>query len=100
MIRPIAGGFVASTLVDQFGSRFTRERGAFLRCSPVNRARFRCQVAWISGRNIYAGVVSPFYARRSGAVIWDSHFQIDWGVLKCLRDRNRARHCPIRRLSG
>jgi hypothetical protein len=36
--------------------------------------------------------------RRDSAVVWDSHFLIRWGALKCLR-ANGSR-CPIQSKRG
>lgn len=98
MTRPVAEAFAVSTLQVAFGKRFERAKQVLGRCKRANRSRFRCEVTWRSGRNIYAGVVSPFYARRQDAVVWDSHFRIEWAVLKCLR--SDAPRCPIRTKSG
>lgn len=86
------------TLVNAFGRRFERAREAAGRCRKVSRVRFRCEVAWITGRTIYAGDVSPFYLERQDAVAWDSHFRIEWASLKCLR--SAGRHCAIHRKRG
>lgn len=93
MTRPVAEAFAISTLQDQFGSRFERAKRIFGSCRRASRSRFRCVVSWRTGPNIYAGVISPFYLRRQDAVVWDSHFRIEWAVLKCLR--SNAARCPI-----
>ena len=98
MTRPVAEAFAVYTLQDAFGRRFERADQVLGRCKRAGRSRFRCAVTWHSGRNIYAGVVSPFYARRQDAVVWDSHFRIEWAVLKCLR--SDAPRCPIRTKRG
>jgi trypsin len=91
MTRPVAEEFAVLTLIGHFGSRFGgRVYGS---CRRASRTRFRCEVSWQSGRNIYGGTVSPFYLRQDGAVIWKSHFRIEWAKLKCLR--SNAPHCPI-----
>jgi elastase-1 len=90
--------FAISTLTDQFGKRFERASRIAGSCRRVSRSRFKCEIAWISGRFVYGGSVSPFYVRRDDAVVWDSHFKIRFGVLKCLEDRSR--HCPIQSKSG
>lgn len=98
MTRPVAEAFAVSTLQVAFGERFERAKQVLGRCKRANRSRFRCEITWRSGRNIYAGVVSPFYARRQDAVVWDSHFRIEWAVLKCLR--SDAPRCPIQTKRG
>ncbi|HEY6732110.1 MAG TPA: serine protease [Solirubrobacterales bacterium] len=85
MTKPIAETFAVYTLANQFGRAFERASEVFGKCRKASRIRFRCEVAWRSGRNLYAGIVSPFYVRRQQAVTWDSQFQIEWAALKCLR---------------
>jgi trypsin len=91
MTRPVAEEFAVLTLHAHFGSRFSGE--VFGRCRRVSQSRFRCEVSWRSGRNIYGGTVSPFYLRQQDAITWKSHFRIEWAPLKCLRAN--APHCPI-----
>jgi secreted trypsin-like serine protease len=98
MTKPVAEGFAVSTLRDRFGPRFERAKRIAGSCRRVSRSRFKCEIAWIAGRFVYGGVVSPFYLRRDSAVVWDSHFKIRFGVLQCLEDRSR--HCPIQSKSG
>jgi secreted trypsin-like serine protease len=98
MTRPVAEAFAVYTLQGAFGKRFERANRVLGRCKRASRSSFRCEVSWRSGRSIYAGVVSPFYARRQDAVVWDSHFRIEWAVLKCLR--SDAPRCPIHSKRG
>lgn len=98
MTRPVAEAFAVNTLLNAFGARFERAKRVLGNCRRASRSRFRCDVAWRSGRNIYAGVVSPFYVRRQQGVVWNSHFRIEWAPLKCLR--SNAPRCPIRSKSG
>lgn len=93
MTKPVAEAFTIYTLQSHFGPRFERAKRVFGSCRKASRSRFRCVVSWRSGPNIYAGVVSPFYLRRQDAVVWDSHFRIEWASLRCLRS-NPAR-CKI-----
>ncbi len=90
--------FAVSTLQDQFGKRFERAKRIAGGCRRAGRTRFKCEIAWISGRFVYGGTVSPFYVRRDSATVWERHFQIRWGALKCLR--NGSRHCAIQSKSG
>lgn len=90
--------FAVSTLRDQFGKRFERATQVVGNCRRASSSRFKCEIAWIAGRFVYGGSVSPFYVRRDDAVVWDSHFQIRFGVLKCLQDHSR--HCPIQTKRG
>lgn len=98
MTRPVAEAFAVYTLQGAFGRVFERANRVLGRCKRASRSRFRCEVSWRSGRNIYAGVVSPFYVRRQDAIVWDSRFRIEWAVLKCLRD-NPSR-CKIHSKRG
>jgi secreted trypsin-like serine protease len=98
MTRPAAEVFAVGTLSEHFGERFERAERVAGSCRRVSRTRFRCEVAWIAGRFVYGGIVSPFYVRRDSAVVWDSHYQVRWGVLACLR-QNPGR-CPIRSKRG
>lgn len=91
MAKPVAEEFAVLTLQNHFGKRFSgRVYGS---CRRASRTRFRCEVSWRSGANIYGGTVSPFYLRQQDAVVWKSHFRIEWAKLKCLQ--SNAPHCPI-----
>ena len=98
MSKEAAEIFALSSLRDQFGKRFERARRIAGDCRRAGRARFKCEIAWIAGRFVYGGTVSPFYERRDDAAVWDSHFKIRWGVLKCLQ--GNGRHCAIQSKSG
>lgn len=98
MTRPVAEEFALYTLQGAFGRRFERAKRVLGRCERVSRSRFRCQVTWRAGREIFAGVVSPFYVRRPQGVVWDSHFRIEWAQIKCLR--TKGSRCPIQTKRG
>jgi secreted trypsin-like serine protease len=98
MTRTVAETFTVFTLARAFGPRFERTKRIEGRCRRASRSRWRCEVAWITGRTIYAGTVSAFYLRRQDAFTWDSHFRIEWASLKCLR--SDAPRCPIRTKRG
>ena len=98
MTRTVAETFTVFTLARAFGKKFERAKRVFGNCRRAGRSRFRCEVAWRAGRNVYAGTVSPFYLRRQDAFTWDSHFKIEWAAVKCLR--SEARRCPIRTKTG
>ena len=91
MTRPVAEEFTVLTLVNHFRSQFSGN--VYGRCRRASRSRFRCEISWRSGPNIYAGLVTPFYLRQQDAVIWTSHFRVEWGNLKCLR--NTPSRCRI-----
>lgn len=98
MPKQAAEAFAVSTLKDRFGKRFERAERVAGNCHRSSRTRFKCEIAWIAGRFVYGGTVSPFYVRRDNAVVWDSHFQIRWGALACLRQNGRR--CAIQSKSG
>jgi secreted trypsin-like serine protease len=98
MTRTVAETFTVFTLARAFGAKFERAKRVFGNCRRASRSRFRCEVAWRAGRNVYAGTVSPFYLRRQDAFTWDSSFRIEWAAVKCLR--SEARRCPIRSKRG
>lgn len=102
MAKSTAEGFAILTLEDHFGNRFARAKKLFGTCHRSSRTRFRCEIAWLVGRYVYAGTVSTFYVRRDSAVVWDSHFHVQWAVLKCLHEeeRGRKRHCGIQSKRG
>lgn len=90
MVREGAEELAVFTLIDAFGKRFERAKELQGGCKKASRTRFRCQIAWISGRDLYAGTVSPFYVERQEAVGWDSHFKIEWTRLKCFQQHRRC----------
>lgn len=98
MSDPAAQIFTVSTLREEFGKRFERAKRIAGNCNRVGRSRFKCEIAWVSGRFIYGGSVSPFYVRRDDTVVWNSHFLIRWAAVKCLRDN--PRRCAIQTKRG
>lgn len=98
MTRPTAELFTVFTLQARFRRQLEKAKELLGNCRRVSRSRFRCNIAWISGRIIYAGTVTPFYIHRQEAVSWDSHFRVEWATLKCLR--SDARRCPIHTKRG
>ncbi|MGN6276551.1 MAG: S1 family peptidase [Solirubrobacterales bacterium] len=97
MTKESADEFAVFTLMNAFGKRFERAKEVAGGCKKASRTRFRCQIAWISGREIYAGTVSPFYVVRQEAVGWDSHYRVEWARLKCIQQHG---HCAIHTKSG
>ena len=98
MTRPTAEAFAVLTLQNAFGNRFERAKRVLGRCKRASHSRYRCRVNWRTGREVFAGVVSPFYVRRPQGVAWDSHFRIEWAPIKCLQARGRR--CPIHTKRG
>jgi trypsin len=94
MTRPVAEAFTVYTLQHAFGERFERAKRLLGGCRRADRSRFRCEVGWRAGPTVYAGIVSPFYARQQQGIVWDSHFRIESARLKCLR--SNPERCPIR----
>jgi trypsin len=86
MKKSVAEEFAIYTLFNAFGERFgdlSRISGG---CRKVSRARYRCEIAWLSHHTIYAGIVSPFYVRRQQTNSWDSHYQVRWAPQRCIAD--------------
>lgn len=98
MTRSVAETFAVFTLQNQFGRTFERAREVFGRCGRSSRGRYKCKVAFLSGRNLYAGTISPAYIRRQNAVAWQSHFRVEWAALKCLNEN--PRRCKIHTRRG
>lgn len=97
MVKEGAEELAIFTLINAFGKRLERASQISGGCKKASRTRFRCQIAWVSGGDIYAGTVSPFYVERQEAVGWDSHYRIEWARLKCLQ---KKRHCAIHTKHG
>lgn len=100
MTREGAEQLAVSTLIDAFGPRFEDANEVVGGCHKASRTRFRCEVAWITGANIYAAKVSPFYVKRQEAVAWDSHYKAEWAKLKCIRNQTKHHRCAIHTRSG
>jgi secreted trypsin-like serine protease len=94
MTRESAEEFAVYTLIKAMGKRFERSHDVLGGCKKVG-SRFRCEIEWFLGRNVYVADVSPFYLRRQEAVAWDSHYRIEWAVLKCIQDQRNNRRCPV-----
>lgn len=99
MLRESAEEFAVFTLKDAMGARFEKADRIAGGCKKAGSA-FRCEVAWITGRNIYAAHVSPFYVRRQDTNAWDSHYRIEWAALKCIESKANNRRCPIHKKRG
>ncbi|MGN6662908.1 MAG: S1 family peptidase [Solirubrobacterales bacterium] len=87
-------------LIDAFGKRFAKAGEIAGGCRKASRTRFRCEIAWVTGGTIYAGIVSPFFVKRQGAVAWDSHYRVEWAKLKCIRNQAKNRRCAIHTRHG
>ena len=98
MTRSTAELFAVYTLQNHFGRAFERSSEVFGSCRQASRSRFKCEIAFRSGRNLYAGNVTPSYVRRQGTTAWQSHFRIEWAPVKCLR--SKAARCPIHSRHG
>jgi secreted trypsin-like serine protease len=99
MLRESAEEFAVYTLTDAMGKRFETAKEILGSCKKLGSA-FRCEIIWFAGPNIYAAVVSPFYLRRQNTNAWDSHFQIEWAVAKCIEQPQNNRRCLIHKKRG
>jgi secreted trypsin-like serine protease len=98
MLRESAEEFAVYTLSGTMGRRFEDASRIFGGCKKRGNG-FRCEIVWLTGRNIYAATVSPFYLRRQNTNAWDSHYRIEWAVLKCIESK-QSRRCPIHSKHG
>lgn len=98
MTREISEEFAVFTLADAFGGRFEKASRLSGSCRRASLVRYKCEIGWITGRTVYAAIVSPFYERSHGTTSWDSHFQVRWASRRCLV--SRSRHCPIHSKHG
>ena len=85
MTRSVAELFAVYTLQSHFGRAFERAAEVFGNCRRASRSRYRCEIAFRSGPNLYAGIVTPAYVKRQDAIAWQSHFRVEWAAIKCLR---------------
>jgi secreted trypsin-like serine protease len=98
LTRESAEEFAAYTLIGTMGKRFESASRIFGGCKAGSA--FRCEVEWLSGGNVYAAQISPFYLRRQEAVAWDSHYRIEWARLKCIEAQRNNRRCTIHKKRG
>jgi secreted trypsin-like serine protease len=98
MTRSVAELFAVFTLQTNFGRAFERAAEVFGNCRRAGPSSSRCEIAFRSGPNLYAGIITPSYVRRQGAVAWKSHFKIEWAKLKCLR--KNPNRCAIHSRRG
>lgn len=89
--------FAILTLLNAFGKRFAGAREVAGSCHKASRSRYHCQIAWITGPELYVANISTFYVLRQEAVAWDSHYKAEWARLKCIRQH---RHCAIHTKHG
>jgi trypsin len=90
--------FAVYTLLRVFGKRFENAREVFGQCRRSSKLQFKCEIAWVHGRNIYVSRVNSFYVRRQETVAWKSHYKAEWAPLKCIK--SNAKHCPIHSRHG
>ena len=98
MTRSVAELFAVYTLQNHFGRAFERAAEVFGNCRRSSRSRYKCEIAFRSGRNLYAGIVTPAYVRRQDAIAWQSHFRVEWAAIKCLR--KNPQRCAIHTRRG
>lgn len=97
LTRRSAEEFAVYTLINAMGGRFERATNLFGNCKKTSGGRFRCQIDWFLGPDVYVSEITPFYLRRRETVAWDSHYRIEWASLKCLESK---RHCRIHKKRG
>ncbi len=101
MKKSVAEEFAIYTLFNAFGDRFGDLSRISGNCHKISRTRYRCEIAWLSHRTIYAGLVSPFYVRRQQTNSWDSHYQVRWAPRRCISsDRLGGPGCRIHSKRG
>jgi secreted trypsin-like serine protease len=99
MLRESAEEFAVFTLNERMGKKFETASQIFGGCKKAGM-RFRCEIEWFQGRNVYVADVSPFYLRRQDAIAWDSHYRIEWAVLKCIEKKRNNSSCRIHSKHG
>jgi secreted trypsin-like serine protease len=99
LLRESAEEFAVFTLDNVMGTKFERASEIFGGCRKAG-SRFRCEVDWFQGRNVYVATVSPFYLRRQDTVAWDSHYRVEWAVRKCIEKKRNNRGCAIHSKHG
>lgn len=101
MKKSVAEEFAIYTLFNAFGERFGSLSRISGSCRKTSRTRYRCEIAWLSRRTIYAGIVSPFYVRRQQTNSWDSHYQVRWAPQRCITsDRLGGPGCRVHSKRG
>lgn len=99
MLRESAEEFAVFTLDKALGKRFERATEIFGGCKKAGSG-YRCEIDWLQGRDVYVSTVSPFYLRRQDAISWDSHYRVEWAVLKCLEKKRNDSGCRIHSKHG
>lgn len=99
LLRESAEEFAVFTLDETMGRKFEKASQIFGGCKKAG-TRFRCEIDWFQGRNVYVATVSPFYLRRQDAIAWDSHYRIEWAVLKCIEKKRNNSPCRIHSKHG
>jgi secreted trypsin-like serine protease len=100
MKKSTAEEFAIFTLSHAFGERFDSLSRISGNCRRVSQTRFRCEVAWLSRRTIYVGVVTSFYVRRQQTTAWDSRYLVRWAPRRCLTDPSPGPGCRVRSKRG
>jgi secreted trypsin-like serine protease len=94
MTRSIGEEFTVFTLTGAFGGRFEKASSVQGGCRRASKVRYKCEIAWITGRTVFAGTVSPFYVHRHDTTSWDSHYVVKWAARRCIFGDAPGR-CPI-----
>lgn len=91
---------VVGTLSHNFGPFFTENRESRGSCKSLARARAKCEVAWITGSRLFAGIVAIHFVLRSNAVVVENRFKIREVDLACVATHKHRRACPTHVFRG
>jgi secreted trypsin-like serine protease len=78
-----------------FGRRFRRGKEVRLRCSRVEREKFKCGVSWYQGPNDYFGSITVFYAIRHNVVGWSARYKVQWVNDQCWFHSGNRSSCKV-----
>jgi hypothetical protein len=98
MTKQAGEGFVGGLLSDLLGERFLAAERARGSCKLRGRSAVKCELAWITGPNLYAALVTAFYASRRNAIVWDDHYRIQWVNRRCYLASGHPKRCAIHTL--
>jgi secreted trypsin-like serine protease len=91
--------FAVYTLIRAFGKRFENASEVFGQCRRGSKTQYRCEIAWVRGKTIYASLVTSNYLLRAETVAWKSSYKAEWASLKCIQGPHPNR-CTIHRRHG
>lgn len=100
MSKESAIGLVAGTLTNLLGDAFLRRQGLRGDCKRAARARVKCELAWITGSDLFFGTVSEFYVLKRNAVLVENHFGLHRVDARCWFESPHRARCPMRSAHG